>query len=251
MRDICFEISGILDYQIKGVPLKANQIKFLKDMYAYQDGGCGGPYDAGWYNDLLFDEGKETVVADVHTQPTGFGGGVVGNVLHVGTGKVNLGVFLAKGPAPDNLPMAFVGPVMSYYETVTNNFQRYNDEEWLSVLNGLQRPDWTSVYLVNKEGAISEKGRELPFEIVKMPGNNVEFFSGEKILLFPNPAGDYLTISELPSTECIKIYDLQGRLVFHSLNNSNLIDLKTFEKGIYIIKIVNKGKYYTGKFIKE
>ena len=69
-------------------------------------------------------------IADVHTQPTDENGNLVGRVLHVGTGMLNLGVFLAESPSNGFAPTAFVGPVMSYYEYTTENFERY-DRFWM------------------------------------------------------------------------------------------------------------------------
>jgi hypothetical protein len=74
-------------------------------------------------------EGDFTIV-DVHTQPTDEYGNVVGKILHTGVGKVNLGVFVARSPVDENRQMAFVGPVMSYYEKITDNFLRLTDQDW-------------------------------------------------------------------------------------------------------------------------
>ena len=57
---------------------------------------------------------KDMIVTDVHTVPTDCFGGTLGWVKHVGTGPVNIGVFIA--PLPGNQITAFIGPMLSYYE---------------------------------------------------------------------------------------------------------------------------------------
>lgn len=101
--------------------------------------GCGPVQRRvhGWYIGLFYGQDDalafKPTIADVHTQPTDLGGNPVGKVLHVGTGSprtmvVNLD--LGGGPRP------FVGVVSTYNEVVTENFQRYTDEEWRRAIAG-------------------------------------------------------------------------------------------------------------------
>jgi hypothetical protein len=253
MKSTCDTLSFILDKQISSTPLSDRESAFLKNMYQYQNGGvCGGIYEEGWFFELLFDPGEEAVVADVHTQPTDEWGNIVGNVLHIGTGKVNMGIFLANGPAPENKPMAFVGPVMSYYETVTNNFYRYNDDEWKNIFTGLSRPDWTSIYLANNSGHIPEKGSELPFEIVQLKPVIYNLpLTESKILPYPNPAKSYFNIGNVSPVARLFLYDIHGRLVFQSVNDRDFVDINSLPKGIYVLKIVDQGKIESSRIVKE
>jgi len=60
--------------------------------------------------------------------------------------------------------MAYVGPVMSYYETITENWDRLTDERWKETIQNddlPQRPDWVNVYLTDKSGSARISGREL------------------------------------------------------------------------------------------
>jgi hypothetical protein len=251
MQTTCDTLSMVLNKQIANELLTENEINFLKNMYSYDHGGCV-MVDNGWFFDLLFDEGKESVVADVHTQPTDKWGNIVGNILHVGTGKVDLGIFLANGPTPGNEPMVFVGPVMSYYETVTNNFYRYNDKEWINVFPGLARPEWTSIYLAKKNGNSSEKGSELPYETVKVsnPISNISN-NAQIVFAFPNPTSNYISIRNASVNAQLFIYDIQGRLVCKAKNDQNTIDLTNLYTGVYILKLVDQGKTQTSKIVKE
>jgi len=158
----------------------------------------------------------------------------------VGTGRVNLGIFLANGPAPDNIPMAFAGPLMSYYETVTNDFLRYNDKEWSGILKDLKRPDWTSIYLVNKSGNYQEKGVELPFETIIMPGTYTQKILTGEPFVYPNPVSTLLNIRNFSPDALIYIYDIEGRNILTDNNRLGIINVNTLEKGIYILKIIEK-----------
>jgi hypothetical protein len=253
MKTTCDTLSLILDKQISEKPLTEQEQNFLKGMYRFNDNVmCGEPFEDGWFLRLLYEPGKEKVVADVHTQPTDQWGNAVGHVLHVGTGKVNLGIFLAYSPAPEHRPMAFVGPVMSYYETVTNDFYRYNDKEWLSIFPDLPRPDWTSIYLISADGDTVQKGPELPYELVVLQApKSVQAVKIPSILVYPNPAGSYLNIRNISPDAKIFLYDSQGRLAYQSINNSSIIDINSLATGIYILKIIDRGKMATTRIVKK
>ena len=149
----------------------AEEADWLKRML-YEEDICGSAYQ-GWVFGLFFD-GEEMaseadhVVADIHTQPTDEFGCPVGKVLHVGVGKIHLGVFLAESPSSGFAPMAYVGPVLSYHETITEDFERLTDEDWQSLVTQHQlpnRPDWANIYLADRSGQAYAEGRELPSRI--------------------------------------------------------------------------------------
>ncbi|WP_431165114.1 T9SS type A sorting domain-containing protein [Tenacibaculum halocynthiae] len=76
------------------------------------------------------------------------------------------------------------------------------------------------------------------------------------ILISPNPAKDIINIklSDTIEYKSIEIYDTLGRQVFkkHGGNNAVVnIDIHTFEKGIYIVRIHNDTTYITKKIIIE
>jgi hypothetical protein len=70
------------------------------------------------------------------------------------------------------------------------------------------------------------------------------------ISVFPNPTNGLLHIK---TTEIIKstvVYDISGRKVWAS--NQNTIDISSFNRGLYILKVVNsKGQQYTSKILKQ
>jgi hypothetical protein len=193
--------------ELAGESLNADEIEFLGDMLI--EGNVSGPEFNGWYVDLLYDSDggprwisdpseSDFVIADVHTQPTDCGGNVVGNILHAGTGKVNLGIFLANCPSEDSKPMAFVGPVMSFYQLVTGDFERMTDEEWTKMIQGglaPKRPDWVNIYLTDVNGSEYEKGRELD-GIVYTGIPDYQVLNGSGIdEVYPNPFSHTLGVS--------------------------------------------------------
>src|SRR6056297_348217 len=155
--DIMDKLETIAQKELDRTPLNETEIIFLKTMInAYM---ASGPSVSGWINDLLFPAMDtwdfDFTVADVHTQPTEPGGAVVGNVLHVGNGLINLGVFIAPGTAEPGRTMCYAGPVGSFHTQVEKDFKRLNDEEWEAMfLEGKvpERPDWVYHYLADVNG---------------------------------------------------------------------------------------------------
>ncbi|MCL5028941.1 MAG: DUF3160 domain-containing protein [Bacteroidetes bacterium] len=223
----------IAQKELNGISFTSNEINFLKHAFNPVNTGCSGdlPPFIGWYNTLyygfndiqLFD--KNYLVADVHTIPTDCVGNVMGWVKHVGTGPVNLGIFIA--PLPGNQITAFVGPVMSYYEYTSTNFLRLTDQEWKdSALTSALRPTWVNNYLADINGASRGPGESLITGILYKDQQNIPD-SYLIVKAFPNPFNPTTTLSiTIPSKLSnslvqLFVYDIQGRLV-KKLINQNL-----------------------------
>jgi len=155
LADVTETLATIAQKQLDGVPLTDEEITFTKQML-YKD--SYGSLD-GWYMLLLNgypiatspEAFSDYIVADYHTTPTDCAGNVIGAVLHAGTGPVDLAIITAE--APGAATAAFVGPVASYYEYTTTDFQRLTDEEWENTfLPEATRPAWTSSFLANESG---------------------------------------------------------------------------------------------------
>jgi hypothetical protein len=74
------------------------------------------------------------------------------------------------------------------------------------------------------------------------------------LMISPNPASDKIFISVLPESKTntyIRIYNMQGEIVFHStLNESQIqINVSGYSKGIYLVKVVMESKAVSTKFI--
>jgi hypothetical protein len=117
--------------------------------------------------------------------------------------------------------MAFVGPVMSYYQNITERFDRLTDERWKDqVANNTvpARPDWVNIYLADGKGNARDKGRELPgilpTGVSEGAGNTPTAVS--LIAVSPNPFNPVTTIRYIvPSSGrvLITVYDILGRTV--------------------------------------
>lgn len=256
-------LKNIATKELQQKNLNNDEITFLQNML-FTGGGCKAKF-TGWYSGLFYVQDDETkpdfIIADIHTQPTEVGGNMVGNVMHVGTGKVNMGVFLSKSPT-NNVKMAFIGPVFSYYEKYTANFKRHTDEEWETLVfeNDIPvRPDWVNIYLADNSGKKREQGRELPSKTYTQVGisNNASI---AQIKAFPNPAFSSLNIAlnkNHPATLNVYIYDNIGKHIKTIsnktvLNNAYLsLPINDLNSGLYYCVV--KGNNFTAstKFIKQ
>lgn len=257
----------LADKELLGESFNSEENDWLKTML-FADGESGRPPFSGWYSDLFFDpwhaSEEDFTIADVHTQPTDLAGNVVGKVLHVGTGKVNFGVFIVNCPA-DQKPMAFVGPVMSYYQDITNNFKRMTDQEWKEKIwqgNIPERSDWTNIYLASSSGETGLEGPELPSKLYS--ANNEYIVSNEpvSISVYPNPFENKMSIRlkiEENSKIGFKLINSMGSVVYQisakdympGLNHIE-INSRQLTSGFYILKAeINSNEYRSWKVLKK
>jgi len=130
-------LETIATRELAGEPLSTEERDFLRRTNEWEAVGCGSVQWDGWYPTLFFDRESlgsfQPTVADVHTAPTDDLGNSVGWVLHVGTGSARWVVLTVKDC---NGTQAFVGPASSYYEVVTSDFDRLDDQRWFARLLG-------------------------------------------------------------------------------------------------------------------
>lgn len=124
-------LAEMAEYQRTGTPFSVEQMDFINQAVSIQ-WGCGDPGGAdGWYPGLFYDVLKsveqDPTIADVHTQPTDEVGNPVGRVLHVGTGLPRLMVVTAETCEG---PRAYVGLASSYFEKITEDYERLDDKTW-------------------------------------------------------------------------------------------------------------------------
>jgi hypothetical protein len=234
-------LQSICEKELSGTPLSSQEISFLQNM-VFESQGCGNTNYDGWYPRLFYDDfgydykgfmESDHIVADIHTTPTDCGGGYFGAISHVGTGPINLGVFVTEN-YQGNLT-AFIGPVMSYYEYRTMDFLRLTDEEWASTyLQSALRPDWVNLYLADTLGQSRGTGSTLITSVEK--DKKIEIPLSQILLSnYPNPFNPYTIISfSVPydltnSFVELRIYDINGSLI-KTLVQENL------PAGNYLIK---------------
>ncbi|WP_337865642.1 DUF3160 domain-containing protein [Ignavibacterium sp.] len=208
------------------------EISFLQRMI-YETGNSSGPAFDGWYPMLFYRDDEYTdvglmqsdhLVADIHTTPTDCSAIPYGWITHVGTGKINIGVFVT--PWVDGELTAFTGPVMSYYEYRTENFLRLTDDEWKNIyLQSALRPDWVNIYLADSLGNSRGSGAtllNLADDDWSKPVDEYEI----KISNYPNPFNNStLIIFSVPSKLTnnnvqLTVYDITGRLISELVNQN-------------------------------
>jgi hypothetical protein len=254
-EEVMVRLEILAEKQLNKTTFSTEENDWLKTML-FADGGSGIPPYSGWYTDLFYDkwdaaEGDFTVV-DVHTQPTDEAGNVVGRVLHTGIGEVNLGVFVANSPFASNQLTAFVGPVMSYYEKITDNFYRMTDQDWEELVrdkNLPERPEWTNIYLAGEKGDALEKGAELPSKTYT--GTTYIAISKAEVVAYPNPVTNHLTLSISTKEDVngeIYVFNSLGTIIkqtgsknFTSGLNTKQISFVGLPEGMYIVKVSMEG----------
>ncbi len=257
LGNIMDTLKVISEKELNQQALTDDEISFLQNMiYENGSGGSGTPPYLGWYPRLFYEDfyymgnyfstnpgllESNHLVADMHTVPTDCAGNIMGWVKHVGTGPINLGVFIT--PWNDGIQTAFIGPVMSYYEYTTENFLRLTDQEWNNqYLQSALRPEWVNIYLTDSTGNSRGNGPSLITSVDDNPNNNIIPQSELLIANYPNPFNSTtLIVFTIPydltntNTE-LKIYDVQGSLIATLVN-------QPLAAGNYIVKWEGKNQY--------
>jgi hypothetical protein len=132
LAEVATELEGLAEHQQSGTPFSEAQVSFLNSAVSDSQGCFYDP--DGWYPRLVFggvgganDTEFDPPITDVHTQPADEGGNPVGRVLHVATGLARLMVVTANTCTGAR---AYVGLASSYFERVTEDFERLKDEDW-------------------------------------------------------------------------------------------------------------------------
>ena len=235
--------------ELDGQPFSTEEIDWLKEML-FEGGASGEPPYTGWYSDLYYRPAdgslSDYIIADVHTQPTEFDGTVVGHVLHVGTAKIDLGVFLTENSSSAGKPLAYVGPVMSYYEHVTDDFERLTDELWTDMVEAdelPERPDWVNIYLADAKGNKYDPGRELSAVVYTGILDEPESlpYAVKLHQNYPNPFNPVTTVKyslSTPSHVTLTVYNVLGEKI------CTLVD-KEQVSGVYSVDF-NAGQLPSG-----
>lgn len=70
--------------------------------------------------------------------------------------------------------------------------------------------------------------------------------------VYPNPAQDFITIKSRNTISSIEVFTLSGQKLLHektTSNNTTTIDVKSFNSGLYLLKINSETKSYTKKLV--
>lgn len=82
--------------------------------------------------------------------------------------------------------------------------------------------------------------------------NDINLNNDNSVNFHPNPAKDYIYISDAENNQFIKIYDQSGRIIKTNKLVDNRVEIKNLTKGNYYLSFTNsKGVTKSFKFIKE
>ena len=82
----------------------------------------------------------------------------------------------------------------------------------------------------------------------------VNEISAKNLRVFPNPARELIVIelANLSENTVAEIFDIQGKKVFEQkISVNKQISVSHFQKGLYLYKLNNNGKIYSGKILIE
>jgi hypothetical protein len=227
--DLLYQVSDTLESiaskELAGLPIDDNEIGFMRR--TIQDVPNCMPTYGGWYIKLWStmeeyqteEQQVDFVVADYHTTPSDCAGNIMGWVSHAGTGSVDLAILTV--PNAEAKLIAYAGPVASYHEYVTTNFQRLTDDEWAEAfLTSASRPDWVNLYLANAEGKSRGAGATLITGVRGSQQEEAQTPSTQVIAQnYPNPFNASTIIRFVVSSHLtnslteLTIYSLQGKAV--------------------------------------
>ncbi len=276
-RQIFESLEEISRKQYNNEPLSEWEKIYLKQMIIITE-TCqpGRDYATGWIYDLFGLNGVDyygekhdvdeeykpkRITTDVHTSPSDENENIVGWVKHAATGDQNYCTVVTENQS-GNLT-TYTGVVNSYYEYVTENFQRDTDEEWLAKMDQIPSPSFTNVYRADKDGYRADIA-----ELVKTHDVGVEesnFNDINSIGIYPNVFEDEFTIAinfikNNSGKAHITMYSSTGELIFDAeydnlpsgqivINPANY-GLTNLTAGVYIIELRIGEKVYSGKAIK-
>lgn len=138
-------LANMADSERADKPFTDAELAFVNEAVALkvQNAGCTTvSYPVGWYAHLFYGATDAMIqpptIADVHTQPTDENGNVVGRVLHVATGSPRM---MTVRVETCHGSRTYVGPVSSYYEIVTKDYERLTDDAWAARIAQSAPPD--------------------------------------------------------------------------------------------------------------
>ena len=101
---------------------------------------------------------------------------------------------------------------------------------------------WVTVTDAN--GCISISNTSLPNSIM-------ELSEAMSIAIYPNPTNGDVNISSATKIENVSVFNMFGQKIFSTVvNNSNtLLDLSSYEKGVYLLSITTRKEILSQKLI--
>ena len=89
------------------------------------------------------------------------------------------------------------------------------------------------------------------WNIFSQTGSILEIPTSENISVFPNPTASFIQLPEELNGANYAIINSDGKILFSEQIQQEKIDVSTFPKGIYLLRIDAMNHSYSAKFIKN
>lgn len=81
--------------------------------------------------------------------------------------------------------------------------------------------------------------------------NSLEISADEQLVLFPNPAKDFVQFKTTENVSEVQLFDQLGRLISKNSIKNNVMNVQNLKTGVYYLIIKTEKNSYTKKLIKE
>lgn len=128
---------------------------------------------------------------------------------------------------------------------ITNNYWCSTDSAEIEkiVFHKVDNPYWAKVLFMPVDLTECYKPVSVP-EI----GKNIS-----QLMIYPNPAGNFITISPIPVAANLDVYSIDGKCVYHSaeISGDQTVNTTHFARGLYFIRVTTPASTgAAGKFVK-
>jgi hypothetical protein len=121
-----------------------------------------------------------------------------------------------------------------YIYDSNNNTTQIHDSYW-----NIEKTEWTSSF-------------RFIYYYSEHSHTSVDGINNQIIALYPNPVSDNLQIRLYSTKAIFELFDINGNNVLSKeIKNSETLDLKNYNKGIYIYHILSNGKEHSGRLLKD
>ena len=113
-------------------------------------------------------------------------------------------------------------------------------------VSGVTSNDFTSdvIYTI-----IAQNGDQQDWTVKVDVATSVENFDQLNVRIYPNPANNYIFIDGIDKINSVELIDINGKVVTCGANNK--IDISTFKRGMYFVRISNETNTIIKKIIFE
>ncbi len=138
---------------------------------------------------------------------------------------------------------------------LTNDYQLFTvDYTGIATVSG--NPHFRIRLRFNTTNPTADNGNRVTFNNFSIAGfplsSTVENAADltSRLMVFPNPAGDHITIEGTKQWVTISIIDMTGRLVINT--NQRNVDVSPLQKGVYLVRAADaSGSISTARFVKR